>query len=79
MADHEAVFQQGPRFLRFLDLVWIAFVPHAHLGPITVHLPERVETNEELQASFPSWDMKLIEEKTGIRQRHIAANGGNFK
>lgn len=50
-------------------------MPYAHLGPITVHLPERVETNEELQASFPSWDMKLIEEKTGIRQRHIAASG----
>ncbi|MEL6110855.1 MAG: ketoacyl-ACP synthase III, partial [Planctomycetota bacterium] len=47
-------------------------MPHAHLGPITVHLPERVETNEELQSSFPAWDMKLIEEKTGIRQRHIA-------
>jgi 3-oxoacyl-[acyl-carrier-protein] synthase-3 len=34
-----------------------------------------VETNEELQQAFPSWDLKLIEEKTGIRQRHIAAEG----
>ncbi|MEO1528715.1 MAG: ketoacyl-ACP synthase III, partial [Planctomycetota bacterium] len=50
-------------------------MPHAHLGPIAVHFPERVETNEQLQASFPSWDMKLIEEKTGIQRRHIAADG----
>ncbi len=48
-------------------------VPHACLGPISVHLPERVETNEQLQESFPNWDLSLIEEKTGIRQRHIAA------
>ena len=50
-------------------------MPHAHLGPIAVHLPERVETNRELQQQFPNWDLPLIEEKTGIRQRHIAAEG----
>lgn len=48
-------------------------VPYAQIGPIAVHLPEKVETNEELQAAFPHWDLPLIEEKTGIRQRHIAA------
>ncbi len=50
-------------------------MPYAQIGPIAVHLPQRVETNEELQQAFPSWDLKLIEEKTGIRQRHIAAEG----
>ena len=50
-------------------------VPFAHLGPIAVHLPERIESNEELQKQFPRWDLPLIEEKTGIRQRHIAADG----
>lgn len=50
-------------------------VPHAQIGPIAIHLPDRVETNEELQAVFPQWDIKLIEEKTGISQRHIAAEG----
>jgi 3-oxoacyl-[acyl-carrier-protein] synthase-3 len=48
-------------------------VPYAQIGPIAVHLPEKVETNHELQREFPNWDLKLIEEKTGIRQRHIAA------
>ncbi len=28
-----------------------------------------------LQKDFPRWDLALIEEKTGIRQRHIAADG----
>ena len=46
---------------------------HAALGPIAIHLPERVETNEQLQEEFPAWDMKLIAEKTGIMSRHIAA------
>jgi 3-oxoacyl-[acyl-carrier-protein] synthase-3 len=31
-----------------------------------------VETNEDLQKQFPRWDLKLIAEKTGILQRHIA-------
>ena len=50
-------------------------VQYAHIGPIAIHLPEKVETNDELQESFPRWDLKLIEEKTGIRQRHVAADG----
>ncbi len=46
---------------------------YATVGPIAVHLPERVETNEQLQIEFPNWDMDLIFSKTGIAQRHIAA------
>lgn len=45
----------------------------ASIGPIAVHLPERVETNDDLQRDFPNWDMALIASKTGIKQRHIAA------
>ena len=48
-------------------------MPHAEIGPIAIHLPSRVETNEMLQSQFPQWDLNVIEEKTGIRQRHIAA------
>jgi 3-oxoacyl-[acyl-carrier-protein] synthase-3 len=48
-------------------------VNYAAVGPIAVHLPERVETNAQLQAEFPSWDMDLIYQKTGIAARHIAA------
>lgn len=48
---------------------------YAAVGPIAIHLPERVETNAELKAAFPHWDMDLIYEKTGIGARHIAAEG----
>jgi len=48
-------------------------VKYAAVGPIAVHLPERVETNAHLKAEFPNWDLDLIFEKTGIATRHIAA------
>ena len=43
------------------------------IGAISVHLPEKVETNDDLQKEFPSWNLDLIFSKTGIRARHIAA------
>ncbi len=46
---------------------------YASIGPIAMHLPERVETNDELGALFPKWDLELIYTKTGIAERHIAA------
>lgn len=47
----------------------------ATVGPIAVYLPPTVETNDELRAQFPHWDMDLIYSKTGIRERHIAEPG----
>ena len=46
---------------------------HASVGPIAVHLPELIETNDQLQQEFPNWDLELIASKTGINARHIAA------
>lgn len=48
-------------------------MPYATIGPIAVYLPDRIETNAELQAAYPDWDLELIASKTGILQRHIAA------
>ena len=45
----------------------------AAIGPIAVHLPEKVESNAELSKDNPRWDMDLIASKTGIYNRHIAA------
>ena len=42
------------------------------IGPVAIHLPEKVEDNEFLAAQFPKWDMDLIYSKTGIRRRHVA-------
>ncbi len=47
-------------------------MPFAEMGPISTFFPEKVETNEELAASFPDWDLPLIAAKTGINRRHIA-------
>ena len=46
---------------------------YAAIGPIAIHLPERVETNQDLAAEFPEWNLDLIYSKTGIGARHIAA------
>ncbi len=56
-------------------LVKVGLVKYAAIGPIAVHFPERVETNEDLKAANPTWDMDLIFEKTGIAKRYIAAPG----
>jgi hypothetical protein len=47
-------------------------VKFAAVGPISVYFPAGVETNEDLQAANPKWDMALIASKTGINQRYIA-------
>ncbi len=48
---------------------------YAAVGNISIHLPERIETNEELAADNPRWDMDLIASKTGVYERRIAADG----
>ena len=45
---------------------------YAAVGPIALHFPEHIETNADLQANNPRWDMDLIASKTGIYNRHIA-------
>ena len=45
------------------------------IGPVAIHLPEKVEDNAFLASQFPKWDMELIYSKTGVRQRHIAGPG----
>ena len=47
----------------------------ARIAAIATHVPERVLTNEELAAVFPTWSAEKILEKTGIRERRIAAPG----
>ncbi len=41
-------------------------MPYASIGPIAIHLPERVETNDDLRREHPEWNLDQIEEKTGI-------------
>ena len=39
---------------------------YASIGPISMHLPERVETNDDLSALFPKWDLDLIYTVKGV-------------
>jgi 3-oxoacyl-[acyl-carrier-protein] synthase III len=45
---------------------------HAAVAGIEYHLPERVVTTADLVAEFPEWEIDKIDEKTGIRERHVA-------
>jgi 3-oxoacyl-[acyl-carrier-protein] synthase III len=45
----------------------------AYLKAISVYLPEKVLTNQDLVEAFPEWTIEKIADKVGIKQRHIAA------
>ena len=45
----------------------------AAIGPISTYFPKKLETNADLSEDNPRWDMDLIASKTGIYNRHIAA------
>ena len=38
---------------------------------ISIYLPEKILTNENLKLELPDWDYLKIQDKIGIRQRHI--------
>ncbi len=42
---------------------------------IVYYLPERILTNEELAGLYPGWTADKIFDKTGIRTRHVSADG----
>ena len=47
----------------------------AAISAIEYHLPESTLTTEDLSAQFPEWQVNKVDEKSGIRTRHIAAEG----
>lgn len=42
---------------------------------IDYFLPKKVLTNDALEKELPDWSAEKIEEKTGIKERHISADG----
>ena len=40
---------------------------------VEYYLPEKVVTNQELEALHPTWDLKKVGEKSGVYSRHLAA------
>ncbi len=47
---------------------------HAVISAIEYHLPQRVLSTADLSAEFPEWSVQKIDQKTGISERHIAAD-----
>ncbi len=45
----------------------------ARIAAVATHVPDGVLSNDELAADFPDWPASKILEKTGIRERRIAA------
>ena len=47
---------------------------HASIAAIEYYLPQKTVSTADLSAEFPEWSVGKIDEKTGIRERHIAAD-----
>lgn len=47
----------------------------AYIKAISYYLPEQVLGNEEVAKAFPEWTVEKIEQKIGIKQRHITKDG----
>lgn len=47
----------------------------ARIAGVATHLPDQILSNEDLATAFPSWPADKILQKTGIRERRIAAPG----
>ena len=45
----------------------------AFIVDIAYYLPSNELSNKELETMFPEWSMDKIEQKTGIKNRHIAS------
>ena len=48
---------------------------HGRVSAIEYYLPEKAVSTEELAAEFPEWSVEKIDQKTGIRDRHVAGPG----
>ena len=44
------------------------------ISAIEYHLPPSIISNADLEKQFKDWSADKIEEKTGIRERHVAAD-----
>lgn len=47
----------------------------ARIEAVATHLPARIESNEELHAAHPDWNVPEAARHTGVTQRHVSAPG----
>ena len=69
--DHRLHFGSGWRLLGTVGLPNLEAM-YASMAAIEYYLPERAISTSELSSQFPEWSVEKIDEKTGIRDRHVA-------
>lgn len=47
----------------------------AYIKDIAYYLPEKILTNQQIAEEFPEWTVEKIENKIGIKERHITVDG----
>lgn len=47
----------------------------AYIKAISYNLPEKILDNEQIAQEFPEWTVEKINNKIGIKQRHVTAEG----
>ena len=47
----------------------------AFIKAISYNLPEKILDNEQIAKEFPEWTVEKINNKIGIKQRHVTAEG----
>jgi 3-oxoacyl-[acyl-carrier-protein] synthase III len=50
------------------------FIMKAKIKAISYYLPEKILSNQLINAKFPEWDIEKISSKTGINSRHVSAD-----
>lgn len=65
---------RNPRCRRWL-YSHLGRIMYSQIKAVTEFLPSQILRNSELSESFPEWSVEKIAAKTGILQRHIAAEG----
>jgi len=53
----------------------VEVIMQAAVSAIEYYLPRKTTSTADLSTEFPEWPAEKIDEKTGIRERHIAAPG----
>ena len=47
---------------------------HSYIAGIEYHLPKAVLSTETLSTMFPAWSVEALDDKLGVRERHIASD-----
>ena len=61
-----------PGYRRRIYIIINIYLMNAFIKGISVYLPEKILTNQDLLKDFPEWSVEKVASKIGITERHIA-------